>query len=218
MNKKILILFFAFFLTGCTVNYNLQFDSNRIVENISGKIEKNKADNIENDTSVNIYYDFIYNDTPSLIEGEDLYKKNNKEDGDYINYDLKYTYKNNFDKSRIINDCFENHVVNETSDFLYVKLNGKFSCLYSNEITVNVISDYAVIENNADRVKDNKYTWILNSEDNEEIIFSVSKDSKKVINDGKRKPNYFRIIGFVVLIVLSTITYFLYKKKNSDKI
>lgn len=218
MNIKIILLLFTLFLTGCTVNYDLEFQSNKIIENINGKIEKSKAESIVNDTSVNIYYDFIYNDTFALIEGDDLYKKNTLIDGDYINYDLEYIYKKNFDKSRIINNCFESHIVEETSDYLYVNLSGKFTCLYSDEITVNVTSDYAVIENNADRINKNKYTWLLTDEDNEEIVFSVSKNVKQISDDGESKPNYFRIIGFIVLVVLSFITYFLYKKKNSGKI
>jgi len=218
MNKRVLMLFFILLLTGCTVDYDLNFENDRIVENINGKIEKSIANDPVNGGSVNIYYDFVYNDTVALIEGDSLYKKEYFEDGDYINYNLKYTYKNNFDKSRIISNCFQNYIVEETDDYLYVELTGKFSCLYSDEVTVNVISDYAVFENNADEVNKNKYTWVLTSEDDEEIVFSVSKNIKEVFDEGKSKPNYFRIIGFVVLIVLSGITYFLYKKKNGDKI
>ena len=217
MKKVLFIILIMFLMTGCTVDYELKFNSNRIVETIDGKVKKDIANDPANGTSVNMYYDFIYNDNIALVDSDDKYKKSISEEGDYINFNLEYTYKNNLDKSRLIRNCFENYDIKETKDYLYVKLSGAFGCLYDDEVTVNVKTDYAVMENNADKVKDNKYTWILTSEDNESIELFVSKN---IISntDVEAKPNYFRIIGFIVLIVLSGITYFLYKKKNSGEI
>ena len=74
-----------------------------------------------------------------------------------------------------------------------------------------------MLEHNADNVNNNVYTWIID-DDNCNINMTVSKKLMNNSNNVKSNPNYFRIVGFIVLIVLSVITYFLYKKRNSDKI
>ena len=78
--------------------------------------------------------------------------------------------------------------------------------------------------------KDNGYNFVYSSYYDEsglvvhigdkiEVEFrNVDSLKLKTFNSNESKPNYFRIVGFIVLIVLSGITYFLYKKKNSGKI
>lgn len=216
MKKGILLWLLIFLLTGCTVNYDLKIESNKIEENISGSISKDLYEIKETDTDVNIFYSIINFDQYPLLKGNDVYHKTivNTEDG--VDYNFKYKYNNNFDQSRLLNTCFENVVFKESDQYYYVKLSGDFYCLYSDQIVINVNTKYVVFDHNADKVKNNTYTWIID-DNSTEINATISKEIINDLDDVKNKPNYFRIVSFVVLIVLSLITYLLYKKKNSNK-
>ena len=111
--------------------------------------------------------------------------------------------------------CFENAVFNETDDYYYVDISGDFYCLYSDEIVINVTTDYAVLDSNAAKVNGNKYTWIIDNKYNDGIHFVVSKTVISNNSEDTDGSNVFRIIAFIVLIILSGVTYFLYKKKNN---
>ena len=216
MKKNILLLLFIFLLTGCTIDYNLEIEKNRLVENISGTVSKEEYELNEEYADANKIYNLLFTDQTPILNGTDVYDKNIENTSDGVKYNFGYIYKNNYDKSRIINTCFEKVDIREEDDYYYVDLSGDFYCLYTNKINVNVKSNYVVIEHNADKVKDNTYTWIIDK-NNKEIHAVISKDLVNNIST-ESKPNYFRIIGFVVLIVLSVITYFLYKKKNSGEV
>lgn len=75
-----------------------------------------------------------------------------------------------------------------------------------------------VLENNAKKVEDNKYTWEITDSENVNIKLVVSKENKYEEPAKAKTFSTFQIIGFVVFAILTIITYFLYKKKNSGKI
>lgn len=216
--KKGILLIFLLLLTGCTIDYNLEIDNKKIREEITGTISKEEYEIKGNHTDMNIFYSIINYEQYPLLNNEDVYDKNIVKNDDEVEYSFKYTYNNNYDKSRLVNTCFEKVDFVETNEYYYANIGGEFYCQYSDEIVINVETDYAVLNNNANKVKDNVYTWIIdgNTADIQMII------SKTLVNNSNAntqfKPNYFRIIGFIVLIVLSLITYILYKKKNGDKI
>ena len=122
----------------------------------------------------------------------------------------------NFDKSSLINTCFENHEIVDLGNYYSIKLSGEFYCLYAKNINVNVTSNLNVISNNAKKVKDNTYTWVINK-DTTNIEFVVDK-TKPFTKNNKKGSSTFRIISFVILMVLSGITYLLYKKKSNNEI
>lgn len=214
--KKGILFVFLLLLTGCTIDYNLEIDNNKIKEEMVGTISNEEYEIKEIDTDVNIFYEIVNYDQKSLLNDDEIYNKKIVKNDNGVDYNFKYTYKDNFDKSRLLNTCFEKVDFSETDEYYYASIGGNFYCLYSDKITINVKTDYAIMKNNADKVKNNVYTWILddNTADIQMII------SKKLVNNSntESKPNFFRIIGFIVLIVLSGITYFLYKKKNSGEI
>lgn len=216
--KKLFLFASLFLLSGCTINYNLVIDKNQINENISGEVAKEETFIKEGDTSLNIFYSMLYNDQKALLDGDDLYKKYINEENDNIKYNYSYTYKNNYDKSRLINTCFKDPIIKETDELYYIKLEGPFFCKYSDKIIINVTSNYAVVDNNAQKVEDNTYTWIINDSNNVNIYLTVSKNANYVNTSSSKKVNMFKLISFIVLIILSGITYFLYRKKNSNKI
>ena len=165
-------------LTGCTINYNLTIDNNSVSESISGSVDKNEYELEDGDTGLNLFYTLIKKDVPALVSGDSLYNKDITETDNGINYNYTYTYRNNIDKARVINECFENHYIDETDEYYNIKLSGGFYCLYSNKIDINVISNYEVLNNNAKKVNGNKYTWTIDNSNNVDIMLTVSKTVK----------------------------------------
>lgn len=218
MKNKFLLLIPILLLTGCTINYNLEIDSSSITETITGTVTKEEIELKDKSTGVNIYRNYLYNDQKVFKDKDNLYKRSITEEDDIVKYNYSYTYRNNYKNSRIIDTCFDNSVVEETDEFYYISLTGNFNCLYSDKVTINVTSDYAVLENNADKVNDNTYTWVINKEDDVDISITVSKELKYEQETKRKTISTFQIVGLVVLIILSLITYILYKKKNSEEL
>lgn len=215
MKKKIILLLSIVLLSGCTINYDLNITDNGIEEVINGKVSKEKVENDKNEYNMNIYYDLLNNDQSVLTNSDDVYSKNIIENKKSYNYTASYTYQSfdNLSSSRIINSCFEKNDILDEEDYYSVSLNGNFYCLYSDQVKINIHSDYAVISSNADKVNNNTYTWILSS-DKEDIELTLSKNIK--YQESKNNSSPIRFICFIILVVLGAITYFLYKKKNSN--
>lgn len=218
MKKKIFLILLPLLLTGCTINYDLVINENNISETITGSVEKSEYEIKDTDTSLNDFYVLINEDVNPVITENDLYKKKIINTDNGIDYKYTYNYKNNYDKSRIINTCFENHIIDETEDYYNIKLSGQFYCLYSDKIYINVTSNYVVLENNADKVDGNKYKWTIDNSDNVNIALTISKSVRYEEPVKAKAISTFQIIGLIIFIVLTIITYFLYKKKNSGKI
>lgn len=216
---KIVVVFVVLLLlTGCTINYDLTINENSIDEKISGSVNKSEYQLNDEDTSPNLFYTLINGDVPALVVGDDLYKKDISELEDKLNYNYSYTYNNNFDKSRIINSCFENHIISETDKYYHIELSGKFYCLYSDKININVTSNYEVIDNNADKINGNKYVWTIDNSNDVDILLTISKEEKYEEPVKAKMFSTFQIVGLIVFALLTIITYILYKRKNSGKI
>lgn len=216
---KIVVVFVVLLLlTGCTINYDLTINENSIDEKISGNVNKSEYQLSDEDTSPNLFYTLINGDVPALVVGDDLYKKDISELEDKLNYNYSYTYNNNFDKSRIINSCFENHIISETDKYYHIELSGKFYCLYSDKININVTSNYEVIDNNADKINGNKYVWTIDNSNGVDILLTISKEEKYEEPVKAKMFSTFQIAGLIVFALLTIITYILYKRKNSGKI
>lgn len=215
MKRKLWLVCILVLLSGCTVNYNVEFDGNTVKENINGTVSNLELFDDENRTDVNPYYYRLYFEQPSLIDDDNaLYEKEIKDLNDEKEFNFSYTYFDNYAKSKIINYCFSEKIIEEDDSYFHVKLSGDFLCLYSESVTINVTSAYKVFEHNADKVKGNTYTWVIDSKENADIEFGVSKTVKR----NERSINYFKLVAFIILIVLSLVTYLLYKKKESNKI
>ena len=76
-----------------------------------------------------------------------------------------------------------------------------------------------MIKNNADRVDDNKYTWIIKKDKNVDIEATISKNVVVFnANTNKKKDilTPYKIITLVIFILLALILFIIYKKRNSD--
>ena len=138
MKKILLIMLTMLFLTGCTVNYNLEIDGDNLNEVITGNVTKKEYEVKETDNGENLIYALFNNDQNALFDEESPYLRTLEDKGKTIDYNFSYLYNYNFDRSTIINTCFEYHMVDETEDYYYIKLSGKFYCMYSDKININV--------------------------------------------------------------------------------
>lgn len=215
--KKIYLVLILILLSGCTVNYNLDIEENGVYkETITGTVTNEELNN-EGSTSINNFTYALESATP-LIRDEGEYTKEVTDKGNYKKFNYYYVFNNNYSNSNVVNTCFSDSHFDEDDKFYYFDFYGPFNCLYSDKIDINVTSKYAVIENNADKVNKNTYTWTINDANDSDIHLIVSKDLKYQEANEKKIFKSFRIVGFIILMILSLLAYLLYRKKNSDEI
>lgn len=217
MKNKIIILL-SLLLTGCTVNYNLEINKDTLNETITGTVTKEESSQDSNATGLSTIYSIINEEQKPIYNKEELYQKDLKESGNNINYTFKYNYNiEDFVNSTIINTCFENHEIEQLDNYYSIRLSGNFYCLYSKKINIAVTSNLKVASNNADKIKDNTYIWTIDKNTtNIELVVDKNTPYTKPIKRGISST--FRIVCFIVLVVLSSLAYILYKKKNSSEI
>ena len=218
MKNKIIILLSLLLLTGCTVNYNLEINKDTLNETITGTVTKEESSQESNATGLSTVYSIINEDQKPVYNKEELYQKELKESGNNINYTFKYNYNiEDFVNSTIINTGFENKEIEEIDNYYSIRLSGNFYCLYSKKINIAVTSNLKVASNNADKIKDNTYIWTIDKNTtNIELVVDKNTPYTKPIKRGISST--FRIVCFIVLVVLSSLAYILYKKKNSSEI
>lgn len=216
--KKILYLFILLLLlTGCTANYTLEIENDTFKENISSSFSLNSLDEGVRAT-LPLPDDYKYN---AFVNRDNMFLDivfDSDYDNDLANFNEKYIYNaNNFENASSINDCFEEHTFYNEENFYYIKLGGSFNCRYEADvINITIKTDNKVLSTNAKK-KGNEYSWKLTEDnfDNTDIYIEISKKSE---NSSNNFFTTFRIVGFIVLIVLSGVTYFLYRSKNSGKV
>lgn len=215
MKKILFILITCLLLTGCTVNYNLEINDNNFKETITGSV-LNKELDTNNSTSINNYSFLLSEEQPSFYKNENIfYNKTTNNAQDRIDFDYNYIFnENNFNNSRIINECFDNHVYEYKDNKYYLVVSGKFNCNYSETTNINITTDYNVTSNNAQKIKNNTYTWTINENNKDNIYFfiTINKTNKSSFN---LSWNTFKTIGLIIIILLSSICiYFIKKDKN----
>ncbi len=212
-SRIIILCLFLLILTGCSVKYDLTINrDNTITETISGTVLNVELDNGEN-TDLNNYL-YAFEVASPLIDEDDTFDKKIINNDNYKEFTFTYNYDKNYSKSSVLNKCFENYEYKETEDAYIFRLSGEFNCLYSDEIEVNLISDYVVIDNNADKVLDNKYTWYI---DNSDYVNIEAIISKNIVYSNKEDNNLlpvFRIIGLCIFVIILLVALFVYRKKK----
>lgn len=210
MKKVILLIICMFFLTGCTMNYEINFGRTIINENISAEIDGNIyeiASSIDGD-GFYLEKELVEGKIPALKEYKDYYSKNIevKKNVSYVDLNYKYTY-DNYKDSYILGRCFEKSYVQNTDEYLYVSLGGNFKCFKEDDVSIKVSTIYDVVKHNADTVKNGDYIWDIKlSEDDNNIELYISKEIPKKEEKGFSSIKLFIFVAIVVLgIVIITI-------------
>ena len=229
--KKILILFFTLILlSGCSIDYTLEFKDFSIDETLEYTVSENEYNNYNNSLNEtinkNIYEFFEYQPILAFNDNYQLQhnvEKNSIANGLYLKYTYDYNY-NNFNKSYILQECFNNYSILNEDEYYYVSVKGKMDCYY-NDINIKIKSTKKVMYNNANKYKDGYLIWNINSnnKDDVDIVFQISKteanDGKESERFKKSKTNvstYLLTIIVLIVIILTIVFYISYRKKHNN--
>lgn len=220
MSKKIIFIIFVIVMcTGCNVKYTITINKdNSIEENIYASEDYSFFENYPN-SSVGRVLGFLIepyldklNSNGYNVENKVRAKsggvnitKNFDSIEDYSNKTLfynQYTDKINCDvDGNIVTLTVKGKFVGDTQD------QTKFP-VSNATITINI--PFKVLENNADYVDGNEYTWNADKSEKEiKIVYDKSKENKK--ND------YTSLIIVGVIILVAVISLIVFMKINSKK-
>ena len=198
--KYSIIITFLVLLTGCTAEYNVTIEDKTISEEL-------KLTNVDND-----YID-LFNKLPSITEENKYY--NVKKEKNNLSYSYIYRF-DDYKKSNIVKNCYEALQVyqDDNNDEYYILQSGlNFTCnliqindydnIIVNDVKINIkVVGYDVIENNADSVNKNIYTWKINKNNytNKPIIIKF-----KVPKNNQSTKNKFNINYEMIAIIIGII-------------
>ena len=204
-SKILLLIIFALFLTGCDVTYNLEITNDYMTESVDFWYD----DTSENESIIDQYLAVDHQAYFDMDLGTNYnYTQKKITDDDRIGMNLRYNYSgDNLQNSSLIDRCYYQKSVMVTDEEIVLYTDGKTSCLYMDDnklfdsLTINIKTDLPVIENNADEVDGNTYTWIIdeNNYQNHPINLRISRN---VEDDGF---NYWLII--IIVCAISVIVF-----------
>ena len=233
--KKIWLIFLVLFLTGCSVNYELDIDNSAILrENI--KISANNDSDIEKIKEFNYYVPIDYtNDDYSVYEKKfdkiEYYDVSKASDNKSLVFKYDKYDSNKFNYNMFGRTCYKYVAVMEQKDKkskkreLLLSTSRQFLCFdnYENLDEVNVIikSKYKLLETNADVQEKHKYIWNITKENanNKYIYLLLDLKTRELtlwerIQEGEY-VNMFTIS--LVLFLVGLVIWFLFKKKGDIK-
>lgn len=218
--KKIIILFFlCIALTGCSVNYTLDFNEDEIKENIVLNFDeniRNIASKINGD-GLYLEKELVENRIPALNNAKGFYLKNIniKESKSIVTLNYTYSYENLIN-SYIVNKCFEKTIFVNGDESYSFELSGAFTCFDQEDINIKISSKYKVINNNASSHKDGYYIWKLKRSDKtHNIRFLISKTKLETEKEPMQFGS-FKIITLIIILLGSIIFFFIQKRINRN--
>lgn len=221
MRKNLLIgLGLIILLTGCNSEYNLEINDGIFKETIVSDIYPDSkktisVEGIEDDDQITPFIEMEQH--PFTNDNNIIYDKKIETIDNYQRVTLTYNYQEDeFANSKAINNCFENH--NYSYDDKYtIELSGTFYCLYTDYIDINIKTDYKVLENNADEVNENIYTWHINRQNLDNVSLKIILD-KKSIRSTFSFNNLVMPIIIIFILLTFVISYIIFRKiKQNNK-
>ena len=239
MNKiKFLIVCAVFFMTGCTVNYDLtisngMFDENvQIVDYNTGNWDVPKNYALSHDLStyrelVEMYVDeqLIINSTK---DRNDVYRKELIDEENILGLNLSYKYNmDKFKNSTLAYTCYKYFSVDENENIYTISTSKKFTCFNNiypllGGVNLNIKTDYKVLEHNADSVKNGVYTWNItkdNSDDKQILIKFEMKEKNFNIENVLTESNMTLVIILLGITILGGVLfYYIFTKNKKNNI
>ena len=213
MKKRFLLLVTLVFLSGCSIQYEMEFNDSKINETIKiGKVPSSIEEEIAS---------YL---TPYAISNEERQEfYNYKYSNEYINLNYKYNL-NDFEVSNTFNRCYELSNLSYDDNYYYILTSKEFKCLKymeyeAKEIKINFKSNHKIINSNADYINNNIHTWIINKNNmkNKPIEIKIEKEYKEDNNTKiEEKNNSFLVIILVTIIMIFVL--FIILKRKSNKV
>ena len=198
--KLYLLILLAFLLCGCSANVNITINDNTINERIS--IVEYPYDGIPlNDIKLQYrkyipaFKDFIIVDT--MPDEEEKGVKYYRASGTEMNgsYNAYYQYDFNFleySNATSVNKVFRSPKIEYDKNAKKIIINTDSSELLVfssypqlDEVKVNISTNYKVLENNADSISGNVYTWVFRKGNQKGLNLVLEDKEGKSINEKK---------------------------------
>ena len=216
--KKILLVGLLF-LTGCSVNYKMEFIDESINESIEfNNITSAQLEALKQDTRYAIFN--IYEQYPYNTDFQELINKAT----------YSYTYSvDNFKNALYLNDCFDASSFAKQQDNYILSTSKGFKCMsldyyFADEVQIQISTNHNVIENNADEIKNDKYIWLINNDnaDTKQIYIkfgdikemSIIEKIKHFIMDNLLAISIFGSLFVIIIVVIISIV--IISKKNNE--
>ena len=227
--KKLIFFCLIFFITGCSVEYNLTInDDNSINETVIASEKTKRMESLtrlKGDSAITYLYNMYKRNDKNM-------KINSTEDGNDTYSTVTTTHSSIDDYSKVFrSDVFNSVNVTRKNGIVTFEtiqnnmLGGDTSYpLIYDDITVNITIPFKVTENNADKVSGSVYTWKINKdEDLKEIKFSYKEGNKRnslnlKINNKTYNVNYALIVSSVIIVVLLVIFSVVYMKNKKNNV
>lgn len=206
--RILLIVLFVFLLSGCSGNYNLTLNEDLTIKEELDISIKNENDN----------YEKTYNIFEKADIDSNKYEIYTDEDNVYINYSEEYgTLEDYLLNSNLYRMLFENieYEKDNTGMKLNTEANFKLDDIGSNEIVnaydiddlkINIKTPFIISKSNADSIKDNTLTWILNNNDtSKEIDFVLSYKKASTLSIVLILLLGGAIVAFLVFIIINLV-------------
>ena len=217
MKKRLFILIsLLLLLTGCSVKYNIIIGDTYIKDEIKltektsivNKADEERQEEFEDELQ---YWELDYN----------YYEKTKftEKDETGYRYDGYFTYKE-YALLAEITRCYSDFKL-EDGDTLKLTTSDVFLCAngyeHLNGIDITIETDYKVIDNNADKVDGNKYTWYITGKNynNKPIMIEIDRYNKA--DKGKGKLTAGKVVVILIFILLIVIKISLNKKEKKEK-
>jgi len=224
LKNKSLFIIILILITGCSVEYNLNIDSSFSEHTVY--IPESSEEMIDG-TQYRL---------PALFSESRLtYDNSNLKEIKYYNIktlkDNKFSFNfvyddNQLNDSNIANSCYQFFSVDAKENEVSILTGNKFYCFDVYEeldsVTININSNYKVIQSNADKIVGKKHTWYITRENasNKPIIFVYDKSKKNMTIMQYLIDNVPLVVVVGTTLMLGGITFLIIntKKKKANKI
>lgn len=204
--KICLIIVLLVSITGCSVEYNLDISKNKMVENVVILNDVNSLNGVD----VSDKLDGII--ASNTAQGELLY---NYDIEKYLNTD-EYGLKLNLDNYQLssFKTCFSNFSITTDGDYYLINGSSGFNCLniWDNDydVKINIKIHGKIVDSNADSVKKNVATWVIDNENDSIYLRYKLSNSKNNL--------FSTILIFSLLIIIAFVSVYIYikNKKNNE--
>ncbi len=220
--KKIILLLLVFLLCGCSAEYQLNIKGDKIEENINLSI--NNAEIIDEELAPDMSLkskdsiEYLKNGSlyPVLNNQIDTYERNVSDVDNVTTISLKYLYKKDqFQNSKVINECFEKKDISVDKGKISIHLYGKFSCLENNASALDfkIVTSNKVNSANIEYgILDNEYVWKIDSTNVNDVDIQIDLSTES-------KYMYYgaRIVGILIIVLVAGAALYAYTKISKRK-
>ena len=210
MKNILLFIVCILILTGCDIEYNLTIDNDSFDEKITLSL-------LKQDISFENMTDYLKN---KISISNDRYENKFYESSIYVHdnsYDLIYDYSHDFNSFKsgfFVNNCYTDINISGNDNEISIFSGDDFRCLspdnglIADSAKINIKTKLEVLDNNADSVNGNTYTW--NIDRNNYKTKEINLKLKKV---NENSFDFSFIIYIAIPIIIFGVIFILAKNK-----